>query len=139
MYNAYFRFLVTRWTLQILQWSLVLIYSTAPNLESSNWTAWIKCPNTLMSIPSWKCSLIHMISYLRFSTYGSPLSLFNFIVYLGLPQSISQTVYNVHFSMLAQVVRLDPKQLLHLSLSNSSTLCIPYFLISHFTLCSHVF
>jgi len=41
--------------------------------------------------------------------------------------------------MLARVGRLDPQQLLHLSLSNGSTLCIPYFLISHFTLCSHVF
>jgi len=40
--------------------------------------------------------------------------------------------------MLAQVGRLDPQQL-HLSLSNGYTLCIPHFLISHFTTCSHVF
>jgi len=32
--------------------------------------------------------------------------------------------------MLARVGRFDPQQLLHLSLSNGSTLCIPYFLIS---------
>jgi len=54
-------------------------------------------------------------------------------------QSISQTVNNVLFSMLARVGRLDPQPLLHLYISNGSTLCIPYFLISHFTLCSHVF
>jgi len=41
--------------------------------------------------------------------------------------------------MLARVGRLDSEQLLYLSLSNGSTLSIPYFLISHFTLCSHVF
>jgi len=41
--------------------------------------------------------------------------------------------------MHPRVGRLDPQQLLHLSLSNGSTLCIPYFLISQFTLCSHVF
>jgi len=54
-------------------------------------------------------------------------------------QSINQTVYDVLFYMLARVGRLDPQQLLHLSKSNGSTLCIPYFLISHFTHCSHVF
>jgi len=43
---------------------------------------------------------------------------------------INPTVYNVLFSMLARVGRLDPQQLLHLSLSNGSTLCIPYFLTS---------
>jgi len=48
-------------------------------------------------------------------------------------QSINQSVSNVLFSMLARVGRFDPQQLLHLSLSNGSTLCIPYFLISHFT------
>jgi len=45
-------------------------------------------------------------------------------------QSINQTVFNVLISMLAPVGRLDPQQLLHLSLSNSSPLCIPYVLIS---------
>jgi len=57
--------------------------------------------------------------------------------YFWLPNN--QIVYNVLSSMLARVGRLDPQQLLHLSLSNGSILCIPYFLISHFTLCSHVY
>jgi len=55
---------------------------------------------------------------------------------LVLYQSINQTVNNVLFFMLARVRRLDPQQLLHLSLSNGSTLCIPYSLISHFIHCS---
>jgi len=52
---------------------------------------------------------------------------------------INQVVYNVLFPMLARVGRFDPQQLLHLSLSNGSPLCIQYFFILHFTHCSHVF
>jgi len=44
--------------------------------------------------------------------------------------TIKQTVYNALFSMLARVGRFDPQQLLHLSLSNGSTLCIPYFTLA---------
>jgi len=58
-----------------------------------------------------------------------------------LDQSINQTVYNVLFLCLHGLdgYSLNPQQLLHLSLSNGSTLCVPYFLSSHLILCSHVF
>jgi len=54
-------------------------------------------------------------------------------------QSIKQSITSF-FSMLARVGQFDPQQLLHCPYqANGSIRYIPYFLISHFTYCSHVF
>jgi len=84
---------------------------------------------------------VHCLSS-SINIYVHCLSMFTAYLVQSTANSINQTVYNILFSMLAGLDGLThklPQQLLHLSLSNGSNLCIPYFLISHFTLCSHVF
>jgi len=114
-------------------------YTTNLKCCAKHWTMRSSIFNKIYRFLIWSIlknlDLFHMsdILFLQWQWYVSPLWTVTLI------NQINQTVYKVLVSMLARIGRLDPQQLLQLSLSNGSTLCIPYFIISHFTLCSHVF